>query len=519
MNSQSTVLNPARIEQAIRARYSPLPSLTMATLGEQLNQFRVGDLRGAARTWEIMIERDGELASNLTKRQADIARLQWDIQTTDDTPRAQDHARALRYAYDNIRARSVVDQDEAGGIRTLIRQMILAHAMRYNVHELVLRVDNAAAREATFEAFACPVWFFEARRGRLGFLPSDAALYGMPMEPGEWLVTVGHGFMRQCSVAYLGKWMAAGSWMLFCQRFGLPGIHGKTTANPNSPEWDAFENALSEFASNWIAVTNKDADISLIEAKGGGASSLPFPGLVEYADRLYAKLFRGSDLATQSAGSGSVGASLQTDEKDAFLADDAELINETLNQGIDRPLIRYLFGEEPLAYFRLSPPRRLNIDSDIKGAEFLIGKGFKLGAGDVAERLGWTEADQDDEVLGQAQDPADPKPPAAPAAPVDQVEDDPAGPAVGNEGPISAARRRLGMAMADDLAPLRRRLAAIEAIQDPEIRRARLQALLERWASIQADILQDPEAAQAISAIQGSAMVSGLTSGKAPGSP
>ncbi len=523
MNSNESTIAVQRIEAAIRQRYSPLPSLTMSTLAEQLNQFRTGELRPASRTWEIMVERDGELAANIAKRGADVARLEWDIQCSEESPKAEAHSEALRYLYNNIRTRSALDQDEVGGIRTLIRQMISAHAHRYSVHELILRVDDPSAREVTFEARHCPVWFFESKRGRLGFLRSEASLYGDEMKPGEWLVTVGHGFMRQCSVAYLGKWLAAGSWMLFCQRFGLPGIQGKTTAAVDSPEWHAFEDALAQFASNWIAVTNKDADINLIETKGGGSSSLPFPGMIEVADRLYAKLFRGSDLATQSAGNGAVGASLQTDEKDALLADDAELINETLNQGIDRPLIEYLFGEEPLAYFRLCPPRRLNVDSDIKAAEFLTGQGCKIAKSAAMERLGWVEAEEGEETLGDnAPEPAASAPAGTAPKLQPNLEDEAAATqaAVENEGALQVkGTAQFAQAIAADLAPFRRRLAAIGAITDPDVQRARLTALLAEWDNLQADILADPESAQAMARIQGAAAISGLTTGKAPGSP
>ena len=48
----------------------------------------------------------------------------------------------------------------------------------------------------------CPLWWFEGTIGRLRFLPTEFAIYGVDMEPGGWLVTVGDGLMEACSVAY-----------------------------------------------------------------------------------------------------------------------------------------------------------------------------------------------------------------------------------------------------------------------------------------------------------------------------
>lgn len=512
MNTDLNHFDSARIERAIRERYAPMANLTMEILRDQLNAFRVGELRAAARTWEIMVERDGEIATNLGKRCADTARLEWDIHTTDDSPRAKRHADALRYAYDNLRTSHVLDQDEKGGIRTLLRQMLLAHAHRYSVHEMALRVDSAARRQVTLEMRLCPVWFFEARRGRLAYLKNEAQLYGEPLQPGEWLVTVGAGHMRSASVAYLTKWLPMSAWCLYAQRFGVPGIHGKTDASPGTTEWDAFAEALQSFANNWVTVTNRGAEISLVEA--GSGTGLPFPALIENADRLYAKLFRGGDLATQSRGNESVGASLQVGEGDALLADDSELINETLNHGIDRPLIAYLFDEEPLAYFRLTPPKRRNVEQDIRSAEFLSSRGARIGVADAMERLGWSAAQDGEETLQAPVPTPAPVPGALPASAAANSES--------NDGNRleDSGRDELLRGLDADLEPVRSRLAAIEAIADPDIRRGRLEALLAEWDSLTADILADPATAQALTRIGGAAMVNGLTRRPRPsGSP
>lgn len=500
-----------RIERAVRERYSPLPQLTMDVLVDHLNAFRVGELRGAARIWEIMVERDGELACNIDKRAADTARLEWEVYTTDESSAANAHAEALRYLYDHLRATAVLDQNDRGGIRTLIRQMLQSHAHRYSGHELVVRVDNAAKKQITLEARACPVWFFESRRGRLAWLPDDFSVQGLPMEEGQWLTTVGRGYMRQCSVAYVAKWEPVAAWLLYASRFGLPGVHGKTDAAKDSKEWDDFAAALQEFANDWVTLTNRSAEISLVETKGGGSSSLPFPPLIEMADRLYAKLFRGADLATQSAGNDSTGASLQVDEKDAILADDAEFINEALNDQIDRPFLQYLFGEEPLAYFRLVPPKRIGADSDRASLEFLISNGCKVAKQTAMERFGWPEAQDDQEALDAPEPAPQPAGPGGkPAATDPEVDDEALDNSKGVDDLTARSGPVLASALEADLAPLLRRLAAIEGIQDPEIRRARLHGLVAEMDGLSRDILAAPESAKVLEQINGAAVANGI---------
>lgn len=499
MNTSSVII-PERIERAIQMRYSPFPELSMELISGQLNDFRIGELRAAARTWEIMMERDLDLALVAQKRFSDAARLEWEIHQEDDTPESKQHAEALRYAYDHLEATAVLDQDERGGVSTLIRQMLTAHAYRYSNHEMVLRIDSIDQRQVSFQFRHCPVWFFEARRGRLAFLANEYEIRGQLLQPGQWLTTVGLGLMRPCSIAYAIKHFPLRDWLLYCSRYGLPAVHGETPAAPGSKEFDDFVTALQEFANHWICATGIGTKINLIEAKGGG--ELPFIAPVEMVNRGYAKAFRGGDLSTESRAGAEVGASAQNEDRIALLEDDARLISETLNSGHDEPLIRYLFGVRPKAWFQLLPPKRLAVDQDIKAAEFLVKHGVPVGQKTVRYRLGWPDPEEGDQLL---------------EAPAPQAVG-PAGGGAGIQGlanerrdPFQArSQEQLAQAVGADLAPIRRRLAAIEQITDPEIRRTRLSALLAEMDSLEADILADPESARVMEGIQGAAVAAGL---------
>jgi phage gp29-like protein len=494
-----------RIERSLAMRYAPIPELTMALLTQQLNQFRTGTLAPAARTWEVMIERDLELSTPAEKRFGDVARQDWEIYRSEDSAEAEAHADALKYFYDNLTATAALEQDEVGGFDRLLRQMQTAHAHRYSIHEMVLRVDDASKRKVTATFFHFPVWLFEARKGRVAYLRNEGDFDGTPLKPGEWLVTVGAGLMRGCSIAYACKWFPLADWMLFCRRFGIPGIHGETDAAPNTKPWNDFVQALQEFANDWVSVTNRGTKINLIEAAKGGGGSLPFEPLIERVDRAYAKAFRGGDLSTGSRSGDSVGASLQNEEKNVFLESDCALITGTLNARVDRPIIRYLFGTEPKAFIRINPPKRLQVDQDLKSAEFLLRAGCRISKETAMYRLNWPEADEDETDLLQL-------PGGGAAAATPQPGDPAADPALANAKDTfaEAARRQLGAAVQADLAPLLKRLAAIEKIRDEDVRRARLEALLSEFDSLERDILADPEAATVLARINGAAVAEGL---------
>lgn len=313
--------NQARIEWAIRLRYAPMPELQMETIRRQINEFRIGELRTVGKTWEIMMERDGELAINSEKRKADSATLDWQI-ASDGSPDGDKHAAALQYFYNNLTATKALDQDATGGVDELIFQVLSALDYYYSAHEILLRVDNPAAHEVTAEFRHTPVWFFEARRGYLGYLKHIFDLYGQPCIGGEWLTAVNTGWMRPLSVAYFAKWTSFADWMLFCRRYGSGFLEGITEATKDSTEWNDALETLRTLSNDAAVLHNKTLQFKFLEQPG--KNQLPFQPMMEMVDRLYAKCYRGVDLATGSRGAGTsqtggagqnaVGASVQREE-------------------------------------------------------------------------------------------------------------------------------------------------------------------------------------------------------------
>ena len=502
MNTENSIIDANRIELAIRQRYSPVPELTMETLNMQRNQFRIGELRPFARTAEIMMETDGDLSVPAEKLFADIARLPIEVEKSEDSAEADAHYAALKYFVDNLTARSVLDGDEIGGSNLLLRQMMTAHAYRYSVHEMVLQVSSAGKKEVTATFNHTPVWFFEARKGRLAYLRGDYDIYGVPLERGQWLTCVGRGMMRQCSVAYLAKWQATAYNLLFCYRFGVPGIHGETDATKDSPEWNAFTAALSAFANDWVTATNRNAKINLVETSKGGSGSLPFAEVIERADRLFARAFRGGDLSTQSrGGAGDVsGSNSQEGEKRIVLEDGGQWATDNLNAGIVEPLIAYLFNTTPKAWLCVRPPKQTDSTREINTLKAAQTLGVAVSVETARERLDLPAPEDGAELI------------SAPQPQIGAPVSDPANPALANE---DAQRARITQATADVLSPILaaydERLQRILTITDPVLRQQRWEEIKAELATLEADHLADPIAlVRAFEQLNTKAFVAGL---------
>jgi phage gp29-like protein len=403
-----------RVQAYIRSRFNPIRSLTPDLLSQYLDSFKTGYLRQCALVWDAIEERDYILSTVIPKRKAAAARHGWEILTLDSVNESQKkeaelHKQALETFYNNLTVTNAIDENERGEVSLLLRQMMSAVGYRYAIHEIVWRPGaSPAANSLQPKAYSLsaelrfvPVWFFENTKGRLRYLQSEGSIEGVDMDEDSWMVSVAQGIMVACSVAYIYKNMSLKDWVIYNERHGMPGIHGKTDASKDSDEWDDLVTAVQNFAADWALVTNSGASIEKVDMAATG--QLPYPPLVELMDRAMSALWRGADLSTMSGKTpeGGQGASLQGDESKTLEEDDAAWLSETLSRNLDRRVIEYTFGEgvQPLAYIKIKTAQKKDITNEITIDKFLLDAGAPVGVDNTLERYNRPLPDPDDELL------------------------------------------------------------------------------------------------------------------------
>lgn len=407
-------LSAEGVRLSILQRFNPIRGLTPQSLSLQLDNFNLGYLAYCALTWDAIERRDDVLKGVASKRKKDVARLEREVLTIEESPEAAAHAEALTDFYDHLECVNALDESERGGFPLLVRQMMDAVGKKYAVHEVVWKPGDEG-QPLTAELRFTPLWFFENRTGRLQFITTLGQATGEPLEPGGWMITTGDGLMEPCSVAYMYKHLPLRDWLAYSDKFGTPGILGRTNAAQGSDAGLAMRSAVSSFGQNWSGVLYGDDGqienpISLITPET--ATTLPFPGLIERMDRTMAALWRGADLSTMSGSQESnVGASVQGDESDILLADDAAMISETLHYYLDRWVIWQRFGtDRPLARVKLSVPDREDTELDLKVDDWLLKAGAPLGTRERMEHYGRAQIQKGDQPLALPAAPTEPDP-------------------------------------------------------------------------------------------------------------
>lgn len=527
--------------------------LSFDRLVHYLDQFHYGYFRMAGMTWAQMMKRDYQLRIDAPKRFKSVSRHGFEIVTVVDLDPsekalAEEQQEFLQEFYDNVTCYEAMDADNTGGFSLLVRQMMESIAYYKAVHEIVWKPQDDGSLQADF--IYCPIWWFEGVRGKLRYLQSEFQAWGEEMEPGEWLITSGDGVMEVCSIIYMMKYGALKSWMQYLDKFGIPGLLGKTHSKQGSPEWDAMKEALQNFSQEWSTVIGgcagdmKDNDITLLEAKGATGGET-FEKLIEMLDRKETQLFRGGDLTTTSSQPGGSGASLQGDEGEILETDDAKMIEETLMSQVSRVALAWRFGDDAkeLAFIKLKTTPKDTVDSDIKTGQFILNAGGSLAKDSTYKRFGWQVPKDDEEVLTM------PTPQASTDYGSDGDQDQWGGGYSGDQQPEEGddngdksgqfaqtrslnrigrrraqfanlrpdmkafdnnAKKEFLKAYVSDVSPLVDRLKAIYRIEDEATFRNRLSAFLADIDRLKKDLSHDSEAAQAIQKILSSSLANGL---------
>jgi|GEM_PF-1362861 len=433
-------------------KHNPLPYLKPEMLSRVLESFEHGRMREAVLLWEKMAERDDMISNVKPKREKDVSQLDMQVVMQPDSGEAgKAQQEVLEKFWSNVRAVNAYDRNERGGFRRLIKQMMSAVSYKYAAHHIIWQPHPNGELHATFEFV--PLWMFENTTGKLRYLENMSALTGKDLDDSQWMVTVGDGLMIASSIGYLAKRAAFNDWLVFSEKFAVPGVLGRTSAKAGTPEADAMTEATQAFGHDWCAVITGDdgthaEPIKIVQAQGN-PSGMPMPAVIERVDRRIAALYRGADLSSMSSGASGEGsgASLQEKETDILRRDDAETIAETLSE-VSRMVLEWHFGNgvAVLARVELVVPVAEDATKIVDSASKLADRGAKVSTSALMARLNIPEATDEADALTPTRASA----PVPPAGKEGLANDGRAGAAA----PDANYAAELRKALATDLQPL-----------------------------------------------------------------
>jgi len=306
-------------------------------------------------------------------------------------------------------------------------------------------------------------------RDMAGFLPLDPYKFIYHISKSKSGLPTQGGLAVVVAWCWMFKNYALKDWTAFAEVFGMPLRVGKYEVGETEENITRLMSAVANMGSDAAAVIAKSMDIEFIETgKGAGSPGETYRSLCDFLDQQISKAVLGQTATTDAIAGGHAVGKTHNEVRGDLKRADAKQLQATLNRDLVRPMIDLNYGAPKDGnYPRLIIEQEddpLEVGALANALEILVPMGLKVRMGDIMQRLGLTEADDDDEVLqapaaAPAPDPnaeIDPKTgkplPPAPAANDDPAPPKPVGPSEGQEAQGAdvddAASARLALAAA-----------------------------------------------------------------------
>ncbi|MBI1262963.1 MAG: DUF935 family protein [Rhizobiales bacterium] len=219
------------------------------------------------------------------------------------------------------------------------------------------------------------------------------------------------GLARCAAWSWMFKNYAVKDWVIFAEVYGMPLRLGRYQAGASEADIRTLRRAVASLSSDAAAVIPKSMDIDFIDGKrgggvGGGGGEV-YETLAAYLDQQVSKGVLGQTATTDAiAGGHAVGKEHDLVRGDIKRAD-AKLLAGTLNRGLVRPMIDLNKGAQKL-YPRICIGQREQVDITVmsNALEKLVPLGLRVQMSEVRDKIGFSDPDDDAEILAPPTSPA-----------------------------------------------------------------------------------------------------------------
>lgn len=502
-----------------REQYNYLRGLMMARAVALLENGLMGDYPELQRVYALAEMSNGTYVGLVERCLAPFAEFDWEIKTVEEkklptgtTPAMADaQAVTLRNAYDAIK-----------NLQEAIEHVALADFRGYG-HLQKQRADGLADGDVV-HLECLPQWKF-SRDGMFGdwfwnpqmaSTTSPAATLGEDNRIGSATLPREDFIIREvrCPINRVGLQffiytkLAEKNYAGFMEIYGIPG--GVVTMPPNIPENEVadFEAAAKAVAEGGSGAIPNGASYTANDSPRASDPFLPF--LKYWQEQLILAGTSGKLTMLAESGSGTLAGGAHEDTFKIVAAARAKKISEAFQRDFDADVLaRNHAGEPVLAYFELCSQDKVDVTALCTNVQTLNNSGIKVDPDWLEEKTGYEFVEADDTETpppgtGLNLDPN--------LNPLDQLQNRTLRSAI-----IKLLNRSGGndaeqfyQAIAADLQPLRDRLAAIDQIADPEIKKQKLASLHADMDQLTKDITADPESARVLAGINSAGVVAGM---------
>ncbi|UXU74352.1 MULTISPECIES: DUF935 domain-containing protein [unclassified Paracoccus (in: a-proteobacteria)] len=377
---------------------SAASGLTPQRLATILRACDQGDLTEFLTLAEEMEERDPHYLSVMGTRKRVISGITPIVKPGGDDARAKEIAEAVQA--------HIADHE---GLPDLIEDLLDALGKSFSVVEL----DWArGSRLWTFNGFIHrdPRHFvFDRETGcEIRLLDDAEPVDGVALAPAKFAVhrariksglTWRGGLARVVAFAWMCKQYTLKDWIAFIETYGLPLRLGRYGPEATAEDVRKLFQAVANIGTDAAAVLPKAMEIEFENGPSATGDKL-FETFARWTDEQISKAVLGQTM-TADSGSSQAQAKVHDEVRHDIAVSDARAVTGTINRDIVRPFVDLNFGvQEVYPRLILSVDEPEDVKAKIDGAVSLAGIGVTFKASELRRKLGFSDPEQGDEVVG-----------------------------------------------------------------------------------------------------------------------
>lgn len=262
--------------------------------------------------------------------------------------------------------------------------------------------------------------FDRERREEIRLKTATAPWDGEALPPFKFLthrmalksgLTFRGGLARMVSFGWMCKQFTLKDWMAFMETYGLPMRLGRYGPEATAEDVRKLFQAVASIGSDAAAVLPKSMDIDFQEPNRVSGDNV-FINLARYIDEQVSKGVLGQTM-TSDNGSSQAQATVHDGVRHDIAAADARAVSATINRDLVRAFVDLNFGvQEVYPRLVIEVPEPEDTKLLIDNAVALMGAGVRFKAAELRGKLGFSDPEEGDEVVGGAPAAAPPVPPA-----------------------------------------------------------------------------------------------------------
>lgn len=360
--------------------------LTPSRLAALLTSASAGDHNDYLTLAEEMEERDLHYACELGKRKLAVSRLPISVESASDDAKDIEIADAVR---------SLIKRS---GFRWLLKDMLDALGKGFSAIEIMWDRSGAIWTPKEY-LHRDPRWFVWDRVDlrTLRLLDEANMMDGIDLQPYKFIVhrpriksgiPIRSGYARLAAWAFMCKGYTVKDWLAFAEVFGMPLRLGKYGPGASDADKAVLRMAVANLGTDAAAIFPESMQVELVEASKSGSTDF-YERLANYLDAQISKGILGQT-ASASGTPGKLGdEKLQADVRDDIRDDDAEQLEDTLQQYLIRPFVDLNFGpQENYPTIQIRAPKKEDLAALTDALSKLVPLGLQVEQSVIRDKYG-----------------------------------------------------------------------------------------------------------------------------------